>query len=437
MTARRDDPVEAEIRDLTHDGRGVAELDGQPVFVAGALPNERVMLRPKGRRRRVTEAELHSVLEPSPDRVEPRCRYFGRCGGCSLQHLHYEAQLRFKQRSAEEALRRIGGVEPEQWLDPVPSRHWNYRRRARLSARYVHGKARTLVGFRERATTYVTDMESCPVLAPPLDSALGELSEIVTSSSVKDRLPQVELAVGDENRAIVLRVLDAPPAADSAGFRSFGERHGLDVYLQSAGPGTATPLGEARTLSYALPDFDVEFEFAPTDFVQINAGINAQMVAELVAAAAPEPGDRVLDLYCGLGNFSLPLARHAGSVLGVEGDAGLVARAARNAERNGIGNTNFLAADLAQRGWSFLQESWDLVILDPPRTGAEAVVAELAAASPRRIVYVSCHPATLARDARVILEDSRYRLRTARVFDMFPHTHHVELMTCFELSARS
>ncbi len=437
MTARRNDPVEAEIRDLTHDGRGIAELDGQTFFVPGALPTERVMLRPKGRRRRVTEAGLESVLEPSADRVEPRCRYFGRCGGCSLQHLQYEAQLRFKQRTVEEALRRIGGVEPEQWLEPVPGPQWNYRRRARLSARYVHGKGRTLVGFRERATTYVTDMATCPVLAPPLDTALGELSEIVTSSSVRDRLPQVELAVGDESRAIVLRVLDAPTAEDKESFRAFGDRHGLDVYLQTGGPGTAAPLGDAGSLSYALPDFDVELEFAPTDFVQVNAGINARMVAEVVGAAQPGPGDRVLDLYCGLGNFSLPLARLAGSVLGVEGDAGLVARAARNAERNGIDNANFLAADLAQRGWSFMRESWDLVILDPPRTGAEAAVAELAAASPRRIVYVSCHPATLARDARVIVEDSRYRLRTVRVFDMFPHTHHVEVMTCFERSARS
>ena len=434
---RRDDPVEAEIRDLTHDGRGVAELDGQPVFVAGALPTERVMLRPRRRRRRVTEAELVSVIEPSAARTEPRCPYFGRCGGCSLQHLQYEDQLRFKQRTAAEALRRVGGVEPELWLEPVPSPQWNYRRRARLSARYVRGKDRTLVGFRERSTTYVTDMASCPVLEPPLDSALGELAEIVTASSVRDRLPQVELAVGDQNRAIVLRVLDAPTAEDRASFRTFGERHGLDVYLQTGGPGTAAPLGDAGRLSYALPDFDVEIEFAPTDFVQINAGINARIVAEVVAAAELKPGDRVLDLYCGLGNFSLPLARHAGSVLGVEGDAGLVARAARNAERNGIGNANFLAADLAQSGWSFLRESWDLVILDPPRTGAEAVVAGLAAASPRRIVYVSCHPATLARDARVILEDPRYRLRTARVFDMFPHTHHVEVMTCFERSPRS
>ena len=434
---RGDGPVEAQIRDLTHDGRGVAELDGQTVFVAGALPGERVTLRPRGRRRRVTEAALESVVEPSADRVEPRCRYFGRCGGCSLQHLHYDAQLRFKQGAAAEALRRIGGVEPEQWLEPVPSPQWNYRRRARLSARYVQGKGRTLVGFRERSTTYVTDMASCPVLAPPLDSALGELADIVTASRVRDRLPQVELAAGDGNRAIVLRVLDAPTAEDSERFRAFGDRHGLDVYLQTAGPGTAAPLGDAGTLSYSLPDFDIEIEFAPTDFVQINAGINVRMVAEVVSVADPGPGDRVLDLYCGLGNFSLPLARRAGSVLGVEGDAGLVARAARNAERNGIGNAGFLTADLAQSGWSFLQESWDLVILDPPRTGAETVVAGLAAAGPRRIVYVSCHPATLARDARVILEDSRYRLRTARVFDMFPHTHHVEVMTCFERSARS
>ena len=435
---RRDEPVAVEIHDLTHDGMGVAELDGQRVFVAGALPDERVWLKPRRRRGGHQEAELVSVIEPSDSRVEPRCRYFGRCGGCSLQHLAYEEQLSFKQRAAAEALRRIGEVEPEDWLEPVPSPQWNYRRRARLSARFVPGKQRTLVGFRERAASYVTDMASCPVLEPPLDSALGELAEIVTASSIKDRLPQVEVAIGDRCRAIVLRVLDPPTESDIEAFRAFGTRHELDVHLQPAGPGTVKPLGDAAgTLSYSLRDFDVEIEFAPTDFVQINAAVNARMVAEVVAAARPQTRDSVLDLYCGLGNFSLPLARRAGSVLGVEGDAGLVTRAARNAERNGIANARFLTADLAKCDWSFMREPWDVVILDPPRTGAEAVVAELGKVAPKRIVYVSCHPATLARDARVLVEKQHYRFRSARVFDMFPHTHHVEVMTCFERGTES
>ena len=218
---RRDEPVAVEIHDLTNDGRGVAELDGQPIFVAGALPDERVWLKLRRRRRGQQEAELVSVIEPSESRVEPQCRYFGRCGGCSLQHLAYEAQLSFKQRAAAEALRRIGGVEPEDWLDPVPSPQWNYRRRARLSARFVPGKQRTLVGFRERAASYVTDMASCPVLEPPLDSALGELAEVVTASSIKDRLPQVEVALGDRSRAIVLRVLDPPTESDIESFQGF------------------------------------------------------------------------------------------------------------------------------------------------------------------------------------------------------------------------
>ncbi len=427
-------PVEAEIVDLTHDGQGVADVEGRRVFVAGTLPSERVVIAPRRARRRFQEAELLRIVAPAADRVEPPCEYFGRCGGCALQHLAYDAQVRFKQRAVAEAFARIGGVEPARWLAPITGPEWRYRRRARLGVKFVEAKGRVLVGFRERAAPYITDMAHCPVLVEPMGSLIGELAEEIAQTSVARRLPQVETAVGDGAAAIVLRVLDAPRAEDRTRFEGFGARHDVDVYLQSGGPGTVAPLRPpARALDYRLEDFDVTLAFAPTDFIQINAAVNAQMVAAAIELAEPAPGDRVLDLYCGLGNFSLPFARSAGEVLGVEGEAGLVARAVRNAAANGIDNARFLAADLAEEGWPFYRERWDLVVLDPPRTGAAAPAAQIARLKPRRVVYVSCHPATLARDAKVLVA-AGYELAAARVLDMFPHTHHVEAMALFELA---
>ena len=424
-------PVAATIVDLTHDGVGVADLDGRRVFVADALPGERVEIELRKKRRKLQEADLKRVLEPSPSRVQPECEYFGRCGGCALQHLAHPAQVTFKQQVVAETLKRIGRVEPEQWLPAVVSKPWGYRRRARLGVKHVAAKGRVLVGFRERAGPYITDMRHCPVLVPPLDGLLGELAELIERSTLKEKLPQIEAAVADEAVALVLRVLAEPSPGDLESFRAFGDRHGIDIYWQRGGPGTVTPLERARPLRYRLPEFDLTMEFLPTDFVQVNAGINAELVSTAVRLAGVEPTDRVLDLYCGLGNFSLPLAQRAGELLGVEGEAGLVARAVRNAAANGITNARFVTADLMSSDWSFYRENWDVVVLDPPRTGAEAPVAELNLAKPRRIVYVSCHPATLARDAQVLVERHGYRLQTARVFDMFPHTHHIEALALF------
>ena len=425
-------PVVATVVDLTHDGEGVVDLDGRRVFVAGALPGERVEITLRKRRRQHLEAMLVRVLEPSPDRVAPGCEYFGRCGGCALQHLEHGAQVRFKQETVKQTLARIGHVEPEEWLPAASGKPWHYRRRARLGVKYVPGKDRVLVGFRERAAPYITDMLRCPVLMPPIDGLLEELGELIKATSVRTRLPQIEAAVADNASALVLRVLDPPTEADGAAFAAFGARHDVDMYLQPGGPATAAPLGTARVLSYALPDFGLELTFAPTDFVQVNAAMNAELVATAVRLADVQPADRVLDLYCGLGNFSLPLAQRARELTGVEGDAALVARAVKNAGVNGIGNTRFLTADLMQTEWSFLRERWDVVVLDPPRTGAEAPIAALRKTPPRRIVYVSCHPGTLARDAAALTSDGAYRLRLVRVFDMFPHTHHVEALALFE-----
>jgi 23S rRNA (uracil1939-C5)-methyltransferase len=424
--------VTATIVDLTHDGEGVADLDGRRVFVPDALPGERVEIALRKRRRKLQEADLVRVLEPSPERVTPGCEYFGRCGGCALQHFAHPAQITYKQGVVAQALARIARTEPEEWLPPVASPPWHYRRRARLGVKYVAGKDRVLVGFRERAGPYITDMRHCPVLVPPLDGLLGELADLIAGTSIRARLPQIEAAVADGVTALVLRVLEAPSTADLAAFREFGVRHGIDIYLQPGGPGTVAPLAEPRTLSYRIEAFGLTLTFLPTDFIQVNAAINAELVATAVRFAAVEPKDRVLDLYCGLGNFSLPLAQRAAELLGVEGEAGLVARAVRNAAQNGIGNARFIAADLMQSDWSFYREPWDVVVLDPPRTGAEAPVAELKHSDPRRIVYVSCHPATLARDAQVLVHERGYKLKVARVFDMFPHTHHIEALAVFE-----
>jgi 23S rRNA (uracil1939-C5)-methyltransferase len=425
--------VEAEIIDLTHDGLGVADLDGRRIFVAGALVGERVRIAPRRRKRRYQEAELVEVLRPAETRVDPPCQYFGRCGGCAVQHLAYPAQVEFKEAVVRETLARIADLEPAEWLAPITGPEWHYRRRARLGARFVAGKDRVLVGFKERATRFVTDMSSCRVIVKPLDALPEPLAKLIDQTTLTKRLPQAEFAVGEAARAVVLRVLDEPSAEDLSLFRTFGQQHDIDIYLQRGGPGTVQALDPdtAKTLAYSLPEFDVTLEFAPTDFVQVNAQVNEAMVRRTTELLNVAPTDRVLDLYCGLGNFSLPLARQAATVLGVEGEGGLVARAAHNARRNGLKNAHFVTADLSEPDWSFMRESWDLVILDPPRSGAHAAVTQMKRMGPRRVAYVSCHPATLARDAKELI-DQGYRLRAAGIADMFPHTHHVEAMALFE-----
>ena len=428
------EPLEADVIDLTHDGKGVADVDGRRLFVPGALSGERVKLLPRRRRRKLQEAELLEVVTPAPARADPPCAYFGRCGGCALQHLNYEAQVEFKEKVVQDAFARIASLTPDRWLEPMTGPEWYYRRRARLGVRYVAGKERVLVGFKERSTRYVTDMLSCRVIERPLDGLPGSLAKLIGCTSLKQRLPQAEVSIGENARAVVLRVLEEPEPADLELFGEFGIENEIDIYLQRGGPGTVVPLTSERAdrLTYRLPAFDVSLTFSPTDFVQVNSAINEQLVARVVDLLDVAETDRVLDLYCGLGNFSLPLARRAESVLGVEGDAGLVARAAQNARDNSLDNARFVAADLSEPEWSFLRESWDLVVLDPSRSGALVPVSQMSRMRPRKIAYVSCHPATLARDAKELVESQGYRLVTAGIADMFPHTHHVEVMAVFE-----
>ncbi len=426
---------EAEVESLAHDGRGVARVAGKAVFVHGALPGERVRLQRGRRHRRHDEAVVADVLRAAPERVEPRCPHFGVCGGCSLQHLREDAQIVAKQRQVAAELARIGRVEPASWLPPLTGPTWAYRRRARLGCRWVTQKGRSLVGFRERAGFRIADIGRCEVLAEPAGALITPLSELLGGLSIRDRVPQVEVAIADEATALVLRVLAEPSPADLEAMRAFESRHRVELYLQPGGLDTVRPLSPPATpLSYALPGLPAGIAFEPTDFVQVNAVVNRKMVAQALELLAPEPGDAALDLFCGLGNFSLPLAGHVARVTGIEGDAALVARARDNAARNGIANAAFEVGDLARdpagAGWA--AGRYERVLLDPPRAGAREVLAAVAGCGARRIVYVSCHPGTLARDAGELVHAHGFRLLAAGVMDMFPHTSHVESIAVFE-----
>jgi 23S rRNA (uracil1939-C5)-methyltransferase len=429
------EPERVHIDALSHDGRGVAHVDGKAVFVPGALAGEEVRMQRVRRHRGHDEARLLEVLTASPARVTPRCEYFGTCGGCALQHLDHSAQLEAKQGVLLESLKRIGGVAPESVIAPLAGPAWHYRRRARLSVRHVAAKGRVLVGFRERASAYVTDMRHCDVLAEPAGSLVGALADLIAGLGVSNRVPQIEVTATRQGTVLVLRVLDPPDAEDRARLGAFGEKYGVTIYLQPGGPETARPLvGDVVLPSYRLDDFDVEIAFAPTDFVQVNGELNARLVAHALEQLAPTENDEVLDLYCGVGNFTLPLARRAARVTGVEGDVGLVARARDNARRNALDNVVVHVADLAAgiELFPWARRRYDLVLLDPPRTGASGVLAQFAVWKPRRVVYVSCDPATLARDAGILVREHGLRLRAAGILDMFPHTAHVEALAVFE-----
>ncbi len=436
---KRREPETATIVAVAHDGRGIADSDGKKTFVAGALEGENVTFVRRKFHRNFDEAELLEVHEASPDRIEAKCEAFGRCGGCSLQHVTAQQQRVIKDQALRDNLERIGRVEPASWLEPMTGPVWNYRRRARLAVKDVYGKGRTLVGFRERHAPYITDMNRCEVLAAPLDSMISELSELIGGLSIRARLPQIETAVAENDIALVFRVLEPPSAEDIARLRAFGEHHDLRIYLQTGGLDTVAllyPDAVAESLFYTLPEFDIRVDFEPIDFVQVNNDINQRMVHFAVEQLDAGADDRVLDLFCGIGNFSLPLARKAGTVLGVEGEQSLVRRATENAARNGLANVTFRVADLGKIDGteSWVREGWDRMLLDPARSGAAEVVTRMHLFKPERIVYVSCHPGTLARDAGTLVHEQGYKLETAGIIDMFPHTAHVESIAVFTKS---
>ncbi|HSH30378.1 MAG TPA: 23S rRNA (uracil(1939)-C(5))-methyltransferase RlmD [Thiohalobacter sp.] len=432
------DPVPAHIDSLSHDGRGVAHPDGKAVFIDGALPGERVTFIYTGKHRSYDEGRVEAVLEPAPERVVPRCSAAGVCGGCSLQHMDPGAQIQAKQGVLLENLKRIGGVEPETVLPPLTGPVWGYRHKARLGVKYVRRKDEVLVGFREKRKPFVARIEHCEVLHPDVGYRLRDLALLIDSLSIKAAVPQIEVAVGDRVTALVFRVLEAPSESDLASLRAFGQEYGMQIHLQPKGPDSVALLwpesaAAARTLSYDLDDHQITLQFRPTDFTQINPEINQRMIAHALELLQPQADSRVLDLFCGLGNFTLPLARRVAGVTGVEGEAGLVARARENARANGIDNAEFFSADLAGEvtGEPWLARGYDRVLLDPPRSGAKELIPQIAARGAQRIVYVACQPGSLARDAGLLVSEYGYRLAAAGVMDMFPHTAHVESIALF------
>lgn len=422
----------AEIIDLAHDGRGVARAGGKVTFIAGALPGERVRYKLSRVTRDVDEGAVTAVEQASPHRVEPGCVHFGVCGGCSLQHLQPAQQVAFKQKQLLEALARLGGVETEAVAEPVTGPVWGYRRKARLGAKLVPKKGGVLVGFRERESPLLAAIDSCVVLDPRVGGRLRDLAGLIGGLSIAAQVPQIEVACAD-HAALVLRVMQPPDAADLAALNAFAAAHDLDLYLQTGGPDSIRPLGNTRTLQYSPDGSALQLQFAPTDFVQINGPVAQAMVRQALDWLAPAPGDTVLELFAGLGNFTAPLARSGASVTAVEGEAALVEHGRDNLRRNGL-EARYFRADLfapeAHAPW--LQQQYDLALLDPPRSGAREILPLLARTQPRRVVYVSCHPGTLARDAGVLVKEHGYRLRRAGVLDMFPHTAHVESMALFE-----
>ncbi len=439
-------PFELEILDLSHDGRGVARrgsVDGQPgkaVFVAGALPGERVMAKQTAKSRHFDEAMTVEVLSASPDRVPARCPHFGVCGGCVLQHLAEDKQILAKQQVLLDNLQRIGHVQAKTLLSPLSDAAWGYRRKGRLSVRRVEKKEKTLVGFRETDPRFVADLSVCYTVVPEIGEKLGAISALVDGLDARSDIPQIEFIVGDATPefcgvALIFRHLQPLGDRDRDALIAFAREHAFAIFLQPGGVDSVQALWPlSPELAFRLVDWDIEFGFRPLDFIQVNAGLNRKMIALALELLDAGPEDRILDLFCGLGNFTLPLGRVAREVVGVEGEAGLVARARENAERNGMTNVQFYAADLAQdlAGHAWMRGGFDKLLLDPPRSGADAVLKQLPLKGLKRIVYVSCHPGSLARDAGYLVNERGWTLKAAGAMDMFPHTAHVESIAVFE-----
>jgi 23S rRNA (uracil1939-C5)-methyltransferase len=425
------------IESLDHEGRGITRLDGKTIFVEGALPGECVEYASYRRKPSYELARTLRVETASGDRVTPRCPHFGVCGGCSMQHLDSAAQVAVKQRVLEDNLRHLGRLQAEQLYPPIYGAPWGYRHRARLSARLVPKKGGVLVGFHEKRSSCIADMRQCEVLPPHLSALLVPLRGLIGQLSICDQVPQIEVAIGDQVTVLVLRIMVALNSADEALLRKFADQHGVVFYLQPKGPATAYrfyPL-DGPALSYCLPEFDIEHFFSPTEFTQVNPAINRVLVRRAMNLLDPQPGERIADMFCGLGNFTLPIARSGASVLGVEGSAELVQRAGENAAANGLaGSVQYSVANLFEATPESLAAlgRFDRMLIDPPREGALELVRSLAENGPRRIVYVSCSPSTLARDAAILVGQKGYRFSGAGVVNMFPNTSHVESIALFE-----
>jgi 23S rRNA (uracil1939-C5)-methyltransferase len=434
---KKNSPMEtanAQIESLAHDGRGVAHLDNRAVFISGALAGEEVLFQYTKKKRDIAEGRTIEVLKASPDRVEPPCAHYEICGGCSFQHLAPEKQILAKQAVLFEQFRSTAKLENIEIWEPLRGPFLGYRHRARLGVKDVPKKGRVLVGFREKSSSFLALLDECEVLHPAVGKKLLSLSALIGELSIKNKIPQIEASISDERTALVFRILEPLSTADEEHLKAFEITEGVDIYTQSKGPDTIAPLsGEKPLLSYALPN-DVTLYFGPSDFVQVNVEINRLMIGRALEILDLNESDNVLDLFCGLGNFTLPMARVAGHVTGVEGSEDLIARAKQNADKNGLDNTDFYEANLMEelKSESWVKKTYNKVLIDPPRLGAKEILHLLPSWGAEQVLYISCNPSTLARDADILVNQLGYTLKKAGVMDMFPHTSHVESMALFE-----
>ncbi len=436
--------VEALVESLDQEGRGVAHVEGKAIFIDGALPNERVTFQSHHIKHTFEVANVVQVLKQSNQRVTPKCPHFGICGGCKLQHLDFAAQVAAKQRLLENDFKHIGKVSPVNMLPPLYGPTWGYRHKARLSVKYVEKKQRVLVGFNEKATRFVSDMNSCQVLVPAVSDLIQPLQDLIVQLSLRDKIPQIELAVGEpiENKPVIVlifRIMAGLTSQDEFLLKTFADAHQVQVWTQTKGPDTIMPFYpiHAPQLQYSLPEFGLTYPFKPNEFTQVNPQINQVMIRRAMQLLSPKAGEEIADFFCGIGNFTLPIARSGAQVLGLEGLANLVERANESASLNQIKHVQFAVADLFKMTESSLEAlgRFDKWLIDPPRDGAfELVKAIIPSTAPKRIVYVSCNPATLARDAGVLVNEKGYTLSAAGVINMFPHTAHVESIALFELA---
>ncbi len=425
-----------DINKLSHDGRGIANIDGKTTFVHGSLPGEKVLCKITYQHRRYNEAKTLEVITPATNRVKPACEHFGVCGGCSMQHASMESQLAFKQEVLLEQLLHFGNVIPEEVLSPLSGKSFGYRGKARLGVRYVIKKGKLLVGFREKHSNLLADINQCPVLHTSTGTLINELSRLISSLSQFEHIPQIEIAVGGKTTALVFRHLTSLPDDDCEKLRQFGKTHNLSIYLQPNPPEHTSklyPEDGNEQLSYALPEFNIEMHFHPLMFTQVNSEMNPLMIKQAIELLDLQSHDEVLDLFCGLGNFTLPIARYAKHVTGIEGSDTMVSIAKQNALHNGIANTDFFAANLMKpcENNTWLRKPYHKILLDPPRTGAKEIIPYFTALNPQKIVYVSCNPATLARDAGELVHKQGYVLKKVGIINMFPHTSHIEAMALF------
>lgn len=425
------------VESLDFEGRGVAHVDGKTIFIHGALPYEEVTFSSFRKKPNFENADVVEIRRESFLRTTPACPHYGVCGGCAMQHLEPAAQVAAKQRVLEDNLKHIGKVQAEAMLPPIYGPTWGYRHRARLSVKNVIKKGGVLVGFHEKRSSFIADMQSCKVLPPDISALLMPLRGLVESLSIHSNLPQIELAVGAHVTALVLRIMEPLTGADEQKLKDFADQYRVQFWLQTKGPETAKafyPL-DAPELTYELPEFNVSMPYKPTEFTQVNSAINQVMVGRALRMLDPQPGENIADMFCGLGNFTLPIARSGATVLGVEGSQALVDRARENAVKNGLDHlTRYAVSNLFEVTTEQIQAwgQFDKMLIDPPRDGALALVTNLPENGPKRIVYVSCSPSTLARDAGILVNEKGYRMLSAGVINMFPHTGHVESIALFE-----